>query len=231
MQIKCVDLCGMSEPKTESTLSLKTIFYISAITSLVFCIGLIALLICLPTPSLLSYLGYADSVALANAENIKSASTSRMVGELVKNGTLINLKDVWSFQTGFYQTIITFLIAINGLIAAISVIYIKSTSEEKAEETTKKYMNGESFNHLLMVKIQAESKSRLEVVQTELGTQIESFQIAAAVIDEAHQRLIRLEDENRTLRQQIAVISQRVAALDKSESEGSTNRLIKRKGK
>lgn len=221
----------MSEPKTESTHTFKTIFYISTITSLVFCIGLIALLIYLPTPSLLSYLGYADSVALASAENIKSASTSRMVGELVKNGTLINLKDVWSFQTGFYQTIITFLIAINGLIAAISVIYIKSTSEEKAEETTKKYMHGDSFNHMLMMKIQAESESRLRVVQSELISELERFEQASLNNDEAYARLARLEEENRSLRQQITVISQRISTLDKSESEGSTNRLVKRKGK
>jgi hypothetical protein len=221
----------MSEPKTKSTHTFKTIFYISTITSLVFCIGLIALLICLPTPSLLSYLGYADSVALASAENIKSASTSRMVGELVKNGTLINLKDVWSFQTGFYQTIITFLIAINGLIAAISVIYIKSTSEEKAEETTKKYMNGDSFNHMLMMKIQAESESRLRVVQSELISELERFEQASLNNDEAYTRLARLEEENRSLRQQITVISQRISTLDKSESSGSSNRLVKRKGK
>lgn len=221
----------MSEPKTESDNSFKTIFCISTITSLVFCIGLIALLICLPTPSLLSYLGYADSVALANAENIKSASTARMVGELVKNGTLINLKDVWSFQTGFYQTIITFLIAINGLIAAISVIYIKSTSEEKAEETTKKYMNGDSFNHMLMMKVQAESEVRLRVVQSELTSELENFEQASQALDEAYTRLARLEEENRSLRQQITVISQRISTLDKSESEGSSNRLVKRKGK
>lgn len=221
----------MSEPKTESDNSFKTIFCISTITSLVFCIGLIALLICLPAPSLLSYLGYADSVALANAENIKSASTARMVGELVKNGTLINLKDVWSFQTGFYQTIITFLIAINGLIAAISVIYIKSTSEEKAEETTKKYMNGDSFNHMLMMKVQAESEVRLRVVQSELTSELENFEQASQALDEAYTRLARLEEENRSLRQQITVISQRISTLDKSESEGSSNRLVKRKGK
>lgn len=220
----------MPETTSSSPNLYKIVFFVSTITSLIFCIGLIALLIYLPSPSLLSYLGYADSVALANGNHLSSAHTSRMVGELVKNGTLIDLKDVWSFQTGFYQTIITFLIAINGLIAAISVIYIKSTSEEKAEETTKKYMHSDSFNHLLMVKIQAESESRLKEVQSELGTQIESFQIAQSGLVEAYERLVRLEDENKTLRQQIAVISQRVATLDKSESEGSSNQLVKREG-
>ncbi|MGL0928835.1 hypothetical protein ACSTDZ_06820 [Vibrio vulnificus] len=111
----------------------KTIFFVSVITCLLFCIALLTLLVCLPSPSLLSYLGYADSVALANADNINDPFTSHIVGELVKSGTLISLKDVWSFQTGFYQTIITFLIAINGLIAAISVIYIKCMRRSKPD--------------------------------------------------------------------------------------------------
>ena len=190
----------------------KTLFCISSITCLVFCIILISLFIFIPSPSLLSYLGYADSVALANADNINEPFTSYMIGELVRNGTLINLKDVWSFQTAFYQTIITFLIAINALIAAISVIYIKSTSEEKAEDTTKKYMHSASFDVILTRKVESEAESRLREAQSDLQSTLADMSDYSSWIE-------RLDEENRTLRQQLKVVSERVAQLDKSEAE------------
>ncbi|EHA1204656.1 phosphohydrolase [Vibrio alginolyticus] len=210
----------MSENTPASPSIYKAIFFVSLITCSLFCIVLLALLVCLPSPSLLSYLGYADSVALANADNINDPFTSHIVGELVKNGTLISLKDIWSFQTGFYQTIITFLIAINGLIAAISVIYIKSTSEEKAEEISKKHMNSEHFNHLLNVKIENEAEVRLRIVQSDLNSTASKFESVIETVQ-------LLETENQTLRQQIKVISGRVAKLDTSESEGKEALLIK----
>lgn len=199
----------------------KTIFFVSIITCSIFCIGLLALLIYLPSPSLLSYLGYADSVALANADNMKEPYTSYIVGELVKSGTLISLKDVWSFQTGFYQTIITFLIAINGLIAAISVIYIKSTSEEKAEETTKKHMQSQAFDLLVKEKVSKESEVTFKQAQ-------QDFETSANKVDDSLDRLVRLENENRTLRQQLKIISERIATLDTSESEGKEIQLVKK---
>ncbi len=216
----------MAEAINKSTY--RVIFFVSFFTSLIFCIVLIALLICLPSPSLLSYLGYADSVALANADNLNDPFTSHIVGELVKSGTLISLKDVWSFQTSFYQTIITFLIAINGLIAAISVIYIKSTSEEKAEEITKKYMHSDTFDHALNVKVEKEASLRLKIVQSDLTSTVSDFEGSVVTIEEALDRLALLETENKNLRQQIKVISERVAKLDESESEGKETRLVKK---
>ncbi|WP_316677808.1 hypothetical protein [uncultured Tolumonas sp.] len=200
----------------------------SFITCLVFCIVLLALFVFLPLPSFLSYLGYANSVTLANADNINDLPTSYMVSELVKSGTLISLKDVWSFQTSFYQTIIAFLIAINGLIAAISVIYIKSTSEEKAEETTKKYMSGDAFNHVLYTKIAAETEVRLSIVKEDFDSTAVLFENSLKDVNSTVEQLELLKRENQTLRQQIKVISERIAELDTSEIEGKDNRLFKK---
>lgn len=167
-------------------------------------------------------------MALANADNINDPFTSHIIGELVKSGTLISLKDVWSFQTGFYQTIITILIAINGLIAAISVIYIKSTSEEKAEEITKKYIHGDAFNHVLNTKVETETELRLRVVQGDFSSTAETFERSLGTVNEALERLELLETENQTLRQQLKVISERVAELDTSETDGKDSQLVKK---
>lgn len=217
----------MSNTSTSSNIQ-KTTFLISMVTCLVFCIALLALLACLPIPSLLSYLGYTDSITLANPENIDDPFTSYMVGQLVKNGTLISLKDVWSFQASFYQTIITFLIAINAIIAAISVIYIKSTSEEKAEETTKKYMNSNSFMHELNEKVIAEAELQLTVVKADFSDTAAIFEKSSEAVSEALNRLEFLEKENKTLRQQVRIISERIAALDTTETESKNNQLVKK---
>lgn len=218
----------MSQAQTASTSIYKIISFVSIITSLIFCILLLGLLIYLPLPSLMSYLGYADSVVLANADTIDDAFTSQIVGELVKSGTLVSLKDVWSFQTGFYQTIITFLIAINGLIAAIAVIYIKSTSEEKAEETTKRYMRGDTFVHMLNAKVKAEAEEKLKIAQSDFTSTAELFENSVASINEAFERLELLENENQTLRQQFKVVSERVSKLDTLEEDGKDARLVKK---
>ena len=194
------------------------------ITCLLFFILLVALLVFLPSPTFLSYLGYADSVTLANSTNINDPFTSHIIGELVKSGTLISLKDVWSFQSGFYQTIITFLIAINGLIAAISVFYIKSTSEEKAEEITKKYMHSSSFGMVLKEKI----KKQVKIPKQDLSDFSKGLEAAWQNVDDGVDRLNVLETENQTLRQQIKIISERIAALDTSESEGKDEYLKKK---
>tara|TARA_R110001606_G_scaffold281346_1_gene430008 strand:- start:2824 stop:3285 length:462 start_codon:yes stop_codon:yes gene_type:complete len=151
-----------------------------------------------------------------------------MVGQLVKNGTLISIKDIWSFQTNFYQTIITFLIAINAIIAAISVIYIKSTSEEKAEETTKKYMNSKAFNHELNERIIAEAELQLTVVKTDFSDTAAIFEKSSESVSEALNRLELLEKENKTLHQQLRIISERVAELDTTETESKNNQLVKK---
>lgn len=206
----------------------KTIFYISLITCLIFGIVILMLLVFLPSPSLLSYLGYADSVAIANSDNINDPFTSHVIGELVKSGTLISLKDIWAFQTSFYQTIITFLIAINGLIAALSVIYIKTTSEEKAEETTKKYMHSDSFDVLLNQKVETKSKLKLQALRSDFSSGLDSLAESTEAIRNSNERLELLENENKTLRQQLKVVIERVALLDSNESEGKHEILTRK---
>ncbi|WP_133155002.1 hypothetical protein [Billgrantia endophytica] len=138
----------------------------------------------------------------------------------MSNGSIVGLKDIWSFQSSYYQTIITFLMAINGLIAAVAILYIKSNSEEKAEETTKKYLEGEYFSNLLASRLKEESNDTFRQAQKD-------FESSAIKLEDALATLERLAKENLTLRQQIRVISQRVATLDRDESSGSEQVLMR----
>ncbi|MGL0931184.1 hypothetical protein ACSTDZ_18635 [Vibrio vulnificus] len=105
--------------------------------------------------------------------------------------------------------------------SGISGIRIKSTSEEKAEEITKKHMHSESFNHMLNVKIENEAEVRLRIVQSDLNSTARNFEDAVETVQ-------RLEIENQSLRQQIKVIAEHIASLDTSESEGKETLLVKK---
>lgn len=205
----------------------KTILYTSIITGLVSCVVFLALLVSLPIE--LASLGAIDpnSVAIANPVKTLDSQASIIVGKLVRNGTLINIKDLWSFQTSFYQTIITFLIAINGLIAALSVLYIKSSSEEKAEEITKKYMSSEIFDLRLQSKVKNEAEVRLKEIQNDFNAVFETYERSVEGAQVFESQLDKVNSENITIRQQLKVISERIAELDISEHGGMNLHLTK----
>lgn len=206
----------------------KQIVIISFVIALVFSIAILAFFSFAPPLSFLSYLGYVDAVTLANPKHLDDPFTSHIVGELVRDGTLISVKDVWSFQTGFYQTIIAFLIAINALIAAVSVFYIKSTSEEKAEETTAKYINSHGFEYVLNNKIEEIAVQKLKDLQGDFESTIDELNLNGALVHDISERLDWLVSENKEIKIQIKIISDRVALLDMEDREGKDLILTER---
>lgn len=204
-----------------ATCSKRVILLISVLTSLVILIGILSIIVFIPTSSLLSFFGYTDKLAIADPSMLSEPHASYLVGKLVRDGALVSLKDVWSFQTGFYQTIITFLIAINALIAAVAVIYIKSNSEEKAEEITKRYMDSELFDLQLSNKVERKTEDFFGEAQKDFYKSVEDIGDALTTLD-------MLSQDNISIRQQLRVIANKVASLDNTDSEGSDSRLIKR---
>lgn len=85
-------------------------------------------------PSFYSYIGFADNFVLKKPDVISDPKTLQNIGKMVTDGTLLSLDDFWSFQSNLYQTIITVLIALNGIVAAFSFLIIKNSSTAKAKE-------------------------------------------------------------------------------------------------
>ncbi|MDX1719294.1 MAG: hypothetical protein R3353_03985 [Salegentibacter mishustinae] len=193
---------------------------VGALASLVFAIGLVSLLVLLQGSPLLDYI-FSDGLVKANSFTEVDAGLFPSALGRVNNDPSSGLKDMWSSQTVFYQTIITFLIAINGLIAAVSVFYIKSNSEEKAEEITKKYMSGEGFNINLIKKVKMESESVFKQAQDDFDTSANKLNDALATLD-------KLTIDNISLKQQLKVISERIASLDTADTEGKNFILNRR---
>ena len=85
-------------------------------------------------PSFYSYIGFADNFVLKKPDIISDPQILQSIGKMVTDGTLLSLDDFWSFQSNLYQTIITVLIALNGIVAAFSFLIIKNSSTAKAKE-------------------------------------------------------------------------------------------------
>ncbi|MBW5801339.1 phosphohydrolase [Halomonas elongata] len=198
----------------------KTAFLISLITSLIVVIGLVAIFVLLSGGSRINDFLATGFIPSLHAAESYSSSFQSFLYQILGYERPSGFKELWSYQAGLYQIIITFLIAINGLVAAISVIYIKSTSEEKAEDVTRKYMEGNSFNALL--------QDRLSLVSEKTFLQAQrDFESETDKLYNDRQTLRYLERENIELKQQLKVISEKMAGLDREDSEGRENILTK----
>lgn len=207
--------------------STRKIVVISSICSIVLFIGSLAFILHWLNPSPLQYQKFAQQVTISDPEKITDPFTSHIIGELVKNGTLISLKDVWSFQSAFYQTIITFLIAINGLLAGLAVVYIRSSSHEKAEDaansTVDAYIQSDSFKHLINEKVElliAESRN-------DFNTSADKLDVALDRIENAVEEVSYCGIEVDEIRKQIEIISTKVAKLDSTDTDGGDFELAK----
>ncbi len=197
----------------------------SVITALLITIAVVALIILIPAPKLLSYLGYSDILAVTDPALIKDHHTEHLIGRLVANGTLINLKEYWEFQAGFYETVITLLIFINGLLAAVAVVYIRSSSHEKAERIASEYLTSDVFRVRLDELVNDRSKIELKKARSDIEEFIKKFEQYPDLINENSESYKELKSEHSDLRQQMRVIAERIASMDDEDSGGSALKI------
>ncbi|WP_028110444.1 hypothetical protein [Ferrimonas futtsuensis] len=76
------------------------------------------------TSTFTEYMDIANAFVLTEGKTLDSSDQARVIGEMVQEGTLISLRDLWGFESSFYQTIVTLLIAVNGLVAAFTFVVV-----------------------------------------------------------------------------------------------------------
>ena len=164
-------------------------------------------------------------MVLTDPQKISDYHSSYIVGELVKKGTIVSLKEYWSFQSSLYSTIITILVAINALVAAAVVFYIRGSSHEKAEEAAESYLKSEIFEVRL-------HKMSQEIAERSLEISHEGYADAIGSISEYNDEVSRLtaenerlDDEFKEIRQQLRIIANRIASNDKGDTEGESLHL------
>ena len=172
----------------------------------------------LGSPGFLKYLGLVENYVLANPDLNLEPYATYMVGELVKNGTIVSVNDVWEFQSTFYQTVVTLLIALNALIGVFVFAVIKGGSEDAAKVVAEKTAFKE-------VKIAVSNQEFYEKVDENISKKIEPYK------NDLKEKFIAtdfLEEEVEALKEQVEIqadhikkISMMVSLLDKEEQTGS----------
>jgi hypothetical protein len=194
----------------------RNIFYASGITVLLMMIGMLVFFNFVSTPSLLKYFGLEQALTLTDPKMISDPMTSHMIGELVKQGTLVSLDDVWSYQSSLYQTIITFLIAINGLLAALAIFYIKSSSNDKAIEIVHEFVEGKEFRDFVNKKV----KQKLKIARDEYDESTQKLDLMIGEGEAIREQVDGLSSEYGELNRQMAVIAKKIASMDQADMDG-----------
>lgn len=198
----------------------------SIVTTLVIWLLLIACLVAVPKPTILGFFGYKDLFVVANPESINTPHTQRMVGELVKNGTILNIQKYWDFQSGFYEAIMAILVGINALIATAAVFYIRGSSHEKAEDTADSYLKGESFRAILEKLVTNRAKEELASAQSDYNELANKLDICLDRIADSDHLNERCTNDIIDIRQQLRVIAEKISLADTGDNDGTDLQLI-----
>jgi len=161
------------------------------------------------------------------------ALTLHNIGELVSNGTLLSLDDLWSFQGTFYQTIITVLIALNAILGGFAFFMVKQSSNAKAREEAilevKNYIESKSFDRevkeITNAKVELTINQKIGALQLDLTSQIDTVGGLISEVEELRKRdgkVKQLELECAEMKRYISILSHEISRRDNSENDGSS---------
>lgn len=180
------------------------------------------------SPGVIDKISSFNLISVISEEGECSNNECQIKKVLPGGGESLSLKEVWGFQSSLYQTVITFLIAINGFIAALSVLYIKTNSEDKAEDAAKSYVEGDSFSVFIEKILSRKSRKKLRQLQQDYSSTIETFDLEINGISDLKENVETLRNENSDLKRQLNIISKKLAELDEKEKEGGSFELNRR---
>ncbi|HDL7646292.1 TPA: hypothetical protein PXO92_002929 [Yersinia enterocolitica] len=162
------------------------------------------------------------------------------IGEMVANGTLLSVDDFWSFQSSIYQTIITFLIALNGIIAAFSFLIIKTSSNAKARAEAReeavaeiqKYLDSSTFidqvKRVVRNKVDANLSEMVRTFQFDLDSKTDVIADQIDAIAQLRNELKldadtidRINKEHEDFGRYITILSKNASFADREEEDGA----------
>ncbi len=180
-----------------------------------------------------SYFGIKTEYFLQHPHAQMDALTLHNIGELVSNGTLLSLDDLWSFQGTFYQTIITVLIALNAILGGFAFFMVKQSSNAKAREEAilevQNYIESKSFDRevkeITNAKVESTVNQKIGALQLDLTSQIDTIGSLISEVEELRkrdERVKQLELECAEMKRHISILSHEISLRDNSENDGSS---------
>ncbi|HBR3808111.1 TPA: hypothetical protein L9T33_005140 [Klebsiella pneumoniae] len=204
-------------------------FFSSAVTMLVW----LFVMLCLLKPTVMQKFGFVSKYFLTNPQLIAENNQKELV-DFISNGTILSLNDLWSFQTGLYQTIIALLVGINAILATLSFFMIRnstsSVAREEAVKEVKVHINSHSFNKKVKRAIHKKFNAS-EMDFNFLVSRIEELMTNSDVLKsakvESEINVVKLTDEVKYLKQQLEIIISTISNNDKEEITSGNNLSIK----
>lgn len=168
-------------------------------------------------PSYLKFFGFAPKYFLTNPLKNPDSAQSEHLLELISNGTILSLDNLWTMQTGLYQTIITVLIAINAILCALSFVLIRNSTNSVAREEARKETITEVSIHLSSAefnkRLKKIVKDKIKDADFDIGDIMQSIEYLSNSIED-------LQKQNQLLQAQVDIFNK------KSPSNKSENKTI-----
>ncbi|WP_290705320.1 hypothetical protein [Amphritea sp.] len=201
--------------------SLGTILLVGGLTSVFTLLFWLILFQYLSAPTFLEYTGLSESYILKDPAYVNGPWVNFAIREMLESGTLISLDDLWSFQSSFYQTLITFLIAINGLIGILAFFVIKGASAEKAEESAEKvtglYFGSTGFEE----RIKDGFSDGVAAAQSDYNSTVNELDNLIAEMQGYKAHIDRMSKEQVLLKRHLRIISAKISQEDKRDEDGA----------
>lgn len=213
-----------------------TVAFCSVATILVWLVVLHLVL----EPNFFKNIAFAKDYVLKKPDQQFDPAMMHNIGEMVANGTLLSLDDFWSFQSSLYQTIITVLIALNGVIAAFSFFIIKTSSNAKAREEARveardelnKYLESTRFvdevKRVVRNKVEANLSEivrsfqfDLEEKTADIAEQIDAIELIRTDLKIDIDTMERINREHEDFKRYIAILAKNVSLADVTEDIGA----------
>ena len=175
-------------------------------------------------PNFSSFSSLVDKYVLNTEPQITEPYALYMIGQLVRDGTIISLKDFWSFESNFYQSFITILIALIGVLGVAAYLVVKHSSEDTARNIARSTMRDEISRELssqdFHEKVSKNIKDCLEPVEIDLEDKFSNIGTIADSVDGLIQQLTDVTEQNHELKNSLRHVVARLAVLDKEEEAG-----------
>lgn len=179
-------------------------------------------------PAFLNFTGLSQAQTIVEPSLDMDPYTLFTIGELTKSGVLISAKELWSLENSLYSTVITFLIGINGLIGALAFVFIKNTSNEKAQEAATAYSKTYVQSIEFRERVEKEVQSKIKGLQDDYDDKLDKLDLALETISTQVEKISELEDEMAEMRRHISYISKTISMQDQTDSAGGNLTLRKR---
>ncbi|WP_336792346.1 hypothetical protein [Pantoea anthophila] len=173
--------------------------------------------------------GLVSKYFITNPTLLREANLESIL-PLISNGTIMTLNDLWGFQNGLYQTIITLLIGINAVIATLSFFMIRNSSgnaaREEAIKEVERHIVSQSFNK----KVKRSIHKKVNATQLDFGDLQDQINTLSSQLDSAKAELAayRLDsvfgsEQLEDILKQIDIITKEISAQDQVENEFKGN--------